>query len=319
MHPSVSPDVCREKIIDSHTIQRKGPLAKIIDSSKHVYHLDRNYKTNTLEMQSLGWRKASTFPGFCSFHDTDLFKDLETEKCTGTKKQCVLQSFRTVCSELYKKRALIESLKHQRRTIDAGRDLHRQIEIQLSIRANIEGNKKSIEELEHLQSCFYHAIISESWGSFDSEVYFFEGELDLISTAVMQIDYDFEEKQYVDLFDLEQDAESITYSILDTESGGAIVFCWPKETEYLKCFVESFDRVRDENKSDIFVQYCFLSSENTFFSKIWWDKLSPEQHRQIFALYQCTFYNGGSFEPSELPLVGWKFESTKKKHHNDKN
>lgn len=85
MHPNTSPDVCRGKIIDSHTIQRKGPLARIIDSSKHVFHLNTNYKTNNLEIQSLGWRKASIFPGFCSLHDTDLFKDLETEKFTGTK------------------------------------------------------------------------------------------------------------------------------------------------------------------------------------------------------------------------------------------
>lgn len=186
--------------------------------------------------------------------------------------------------------------------------MHRQIEIQLSIKTSIEGNMKSIGELEHLQSCFHHAIISESWDYFNSEVYFFEGELDLISTAVIQIEYDFEGKQYVDLFDLKQDAESMTYSILDTESGGAIVFCWPKETEYLKCFVESFDRIPDKDKGDIFVQHCFLSSESTFFSKKWWDKLSPKQHSRLFELYQCTFYNGGGFEPSEIPLVEWRFE-----------
>ena len=284
MHPSASPETCRGRVIDSHTIQRKGPLAKIVDTTNHVYHIETDHKSFEFKSKSLSWRKASVFPGYCSHHDTELFRELEAEAFEGTKKQCVLQSFRSVCSELYKKRALVESLNHQKRTIDAGRDLHRQIEIQLSINRGIEGNTKSIEELEQLQATFHRAILMEDWDNFECKVYFFEGEIDLISTAVIQVDYDFNGKQFVDLFDLEQDAETISYSILSTDSGGAIMFCWPKESEYLGDFIASFNQIENKNKGDIFAQYCFLSSESTFFSKTWWDQLSEQQQDRIFSL-----------------------------------
>lgn len=132
----------------------------------------------------------------------------------------------------------------------------------------------------------------------------------MISAAVIQVDYDLNGNQFVDLFNLEEDAESIVYSVLTSECGGAVVFCWPKEFECSSKFVESFDRIDDLEKGDIFVQYCFLSSEHTFFARKWWDRLTEKQRKNIFKLHECTFYEGGKFVANESPLVDWVFCST---------
>lgn len=307
MHPEASADVCRGKIIDAHTIQRKGPLATVVDSSNHVFHIEIDHQKQLMDIKALGWKKASIFPGFCSHHDTELFRQLETETFKGTKIQCVLQSYRNVCCELYKKRALVDSLKYQRKVLDAGYDLHRQIEVQMSIHKNMEGQLKSIAELEELQNKFHEALVNGNLDCFETKVFPFSGEIEMVSAAVIQVDYDFEGNQFIDIFDLEQDAQSIIYSTMNTNCGGAIVFCWLTEHECAKKFVDSFESIEDCDKGDIFAQYCFLSSEHTFFSKTWWDSLSDNQRDRIFKLYRCTYYEGGKFTVGNEPIVQWQF------------
>ena len=306
MHPEASVDTCKGEIIDAHTIQRKGPLKTITDSTNHVQRIDFDVMKGRLIVEPISWKKASVFPGYCQHHDTELFRELETKEFIGSREQCVLQAYRNVCSELYKKRALVDSLEFQRGVLDKGKDVSQQISIQASISRNIDGQTKSIEELECLKERFHNSILNKEWDSFSSCVYFFEGEISIVSASAIQVDYDFNGIQYVDLFDLSQDAETIIYSVLNTKCGGAIIFCWPKEFEEAKKFVESFDEFDDSHKSDIFAQYCFLSSEHTFFSKTWWDGLSNNQRTRVFDLFRCTYYEGGKFEVSEEPFVEWR-------------
>lgn len=307
MHPETSPETCKGKVIDSHTIQRKGPLASIIDESNHVSKIDIKFGTTQFEAVDIGWRKASVFPGFCSYHDTELFSELEQLPFAGTHEQCVLQSFRNVCNELYKKRALMDSLIYQSSVIDRGKDLDTQIGMQKSMQVGIANQCKAIEELEYLWNLHNTAIQSRNFDLFESKTYPFRGDISVVSAAAIQVDFDFEGNQFCDLFDPNNDAESICYCILNTEEGGALMFCWPTDFKAPSDFVSSFDKIDDLEKSDIFAQYCFVSSEHTFFSRDWWEGLNDEQKGRIFELYACTYYEGGKFEVSSSRLLNWEF------------
>jgi len=143
MHPLASPKTCSGHVIDAHSIQRKGPLSAIVDGKNHVSHLTPSDDRSDTIVLEIGWKKASTFPGYCAGHDSALFNTLEQQTFTGTHEQCVLLAFRNVCNELYKKRALIKSLEFQRDIIDRGCNLDEQINRQLSI-----GLKRMVSNLE---------------------------------------------------------------------------------------------------------------------------------------------------------------------------
>ena len=132
MHPLASHYACNGKVIDSHTIQRKGPLERIFDQTGHVMHFNADSKSGEIDVDKIGWKKASIFPGYCSGHDSSLFEPIEKEAFTGDHWHCVLHAFRNVCNELYRKRALIESLEFQKSCVDRGFDLDSQINFQLS-------------------------------------------------------------------------------------------------------------------------------------------------------------------------------------------
>lgn len=98
----------------------------------------------------------------------------------------------------------------------------------------------------------------------------------------------------------------ISHSIMDTENGGAIVFCWPKVNTDAGKLVQSFAALDDVDKGDIFTQYCFLSSENTYFSREWWEGLGADQQKYVRKLYGALYYDGGAFSAASNKLVDWQ-------------
>ncbi len=307
MHPLASPGSCTGNVIDSHTIQRKGPLERIVDQTGHVMHFEPNSNNGQVSAERIGWRKASIFPGYCSGHDSSLFKPIEQAEFTGEHSHCVLHAFRNVCNELYRKQALIESLEFQRTCIDRGVGLDRQINMQLSCTKSIEGQKKSLEELNCIRSKFESAIIQGQFDTFESKCYFFKGDLNVVSSSAFQCEFDFAGNKLIDMWDLSLDAEMLAHSIINTRTGGAIVFTWLKDEKTPGTVVASFDDMPNDEKGDVFVQYCFVNCENTFFSEQWWNSLSQEQQSLIQGYANTLYYEGGEFTASQNRLVNWAF------------
>lgn len=308
MHPYASDAACEGKVVDAHTIQRKGPLQKITSSDNHVCHLTRP-PGREIVVEKIGWRKASTFPGYCAKHDSEVFDVLERVPFAGTHEQCVLQAYRNVCNELYKKRALVESLEYQRNVIDRGCDIEEQINRQLSVAQNIAGQTKSKDELEVLWRKFEHVVARRQYDHFSSKCYFFKGDLCVTSSGALHTEFDFRGKVLMDMWNLSVDAEMLSHSIMATDDGGAIVFTWPADEKFPASVVSSFDEVANNDKGDIFVQYCFLNCENTYFSEAWWDRLAHSHQKQLKRLTAALFYEGGAFVANQNRLVDWHFRT----------
>src|SRR3954447_9519617 len=104
-HPS-SPTGCSSDIIKAHTVQRSGALDKIARNN-HVYHFKGNSaqaaKSGGLNFQPelIGIRQASTYSMLCSRHDTEIFRELDTEAFRGSPSQIFQLAYRAVCQELY--------------------------------------------------------------------------------------------------------------------------------------------------------------------------------------------------------------------------
>ncbi|QAA82608.1 hypothetical protein EI546_13160 [Aequorivita sp. H23M31] len=82
-HPNKSE--CILPIKSAHSLQRQGSL-RILEKddrgNKYLYiHTERehNVQYDFLDLKKTGRKSATTFDGFCSFHDTELFKAIENE------------------------------------------------------------------------------------------------------------------------------------------------------------------------------------------------------------------------------------------------
>lgn len=307
MHPQASTLSCNGRVIDAHSIQRKGPIARIVSAKNHVSRLEPSKDSSTYIVNDIGWKRASTFPGYCSTHDSQLFRSLEKTAFSGNHEHCVLQAFRNICNELYRKRALLESFIFQRDRVDLGFDLDRQINFQMGLSKSIDGTEKSIEEMSAMRDEFEYVVTCGEYDRFKSAVFFFEGDLSIISSSALHAEYDFSGEKLIDLWDLSLDAQILSHSVLNTHSGGAIIFTWLAVDNAPAKVVSSFEAIADADKGDIFVQYCFLQCENTYFSRSWWDSLETPLKNQLKQYTRAFYYEGGAFVANDVKLVNWRF------------
>lgn len=76
---------CKLPIKSAHSLQRQGSLKlleKTVKGNSFIYcHTERqiNKKYGFLDLKPIGRKDASTFFGFCDFHDTELFKEIEND------------------------------------------------------------------------------------------------------------------------------------------------------------------------------------------------------------------------------------------------
>src|SRR5690606_594555 len=127
------PAECSDKIINAHTVSKSGSLKEISEKG-HVMgakpSLAGLIKNNgKLTLEKIGINKASTFTGFCSVHDKELFSPLEDEEIILSDKQLFLLAYRGFCRELFCKEQNKETASILKES-DRGQDQRMQAIIQ---------------------------------------------------------------------------------------------------------------------------------------------------------------------------------------------
>ena len=105
---------CRHTAIKSHVLQKNGILREISDKN----HLIQMAPANPFEMSNkgpldfklVGINDVYTFLGFCSTHDSEIFKKIETESTLdfNDKNQQALFCYRGLCQEIRRKEIATE-------------------------------------------------------------------------------------------------------------------------------------------------------------------------------------------------------------------
>jgi hypothetical protein len=120
LHPEASERKCSGSIVKAHTVQRSGGLSRIAVDG-HVLVFDSSIATmlanrGALVPERIGINRASTFTGFCGYHDSSTFVEIEQKPSQATPKQNTLLGYRGLCRELFVKSAAYEALPLLRQT-----------------------------------------------------------------------------------------------------------------------------------------------------------------------------------------------------------
>ncbi|MGL5271020.1 MAG: YecA family protein [Selenomonadaceae bacterium] len=100
---------CSSTIIKDHAIQNNRILRKLaVDGC--IMSMDGRSNLVFQDTQNKGRKVATTFSGFCSFHDKTLFQDIEDIDFIGTQKQVFLLTYRTLAWHYHKKKEQINSI-----------------------------------------------------------------------------------------------------------------------------------------------------------------------------------------------------------------
>lgn len=110
MYPDKSQ--CKLPIKNAHTLQNNGVLSYIADS-EHVMVTDPLNKVRQGYItKKISKNKATTFYGFCEYHDNFLFQNIELKEYVNEIKQNFLYAYRMVAQEYHKKERVLSSLQN---------------------------------------------------------------------------------------------------------------------------------------------------------------------------------------------------------------
>lgn len=303
---------CKGKRIKAHTVQKGQSIKSIVDDKNHVLSFKGKHPEDgpfIKEPHLIGWNDASTFFGFCEFHDSETFKPLELCDFTATPNQCFLLYYRALCHENYQKESLVNSFWAQKETMDNGQDLDTQIITQLELNNNIDTFNRTIDELKHTKDRADRTLTDNSYGDYSSLVIEFTGNLNVCGTGHFLTDQDVQGNVFYDIYDPNVFAEGASLSLIKTqENEGAFIITWPKQYYYAQKYAESIFQLENQHILTTLLQVLFGRIENVYFNPLWWENLNIEQKNLICGLANEMDYNFSNIE-LDSALTSWQLKS----------
>jgi hypothetical protein len=101
-------------------------------------------------------------------------------------------------------------------------------------------------------------------------------------SSLLYPECDFAGQLVQDLADLDKKLDLLTYSLIATDTGGAFVFAWSKDSnESCVKLVKSFDALTDDLVPHAIVRFLFEFCENRYSSPEWWDGLGEVNRNKL--------------------------------------
>jgi hypothetical protein len=147
-------DECEAPIKNAHSLQRQGALKQLernVNGNSFLYsHTEsfHNKEGDFLDLKPIGRKAASTFFGFCDFHDTKLFSKIENDpEATdiNSDEHCFLHSYRSFAHSYHRKH---EELKLYKSEDPETRQLLIDIHGEYKIRGLTKYVKMALEDLK---------------------------------------------------------------------------------------------------------------------------------------------------------------------------
>ena len=293
---------CHGRIVNAHTVPRSGSLTKIARDG-HVYLRVRKLSVRTfikMEMFKLslrGIKKASTFKGFCSKHDNNIFRPLEDVAFNGTREQCFLVSYRAITRELYFKQGHVRSLPFLER-FGTWMDVIAQYVIDV---------KRGAQDAKYYKSLCDSKIVDQDFGSIRGYVVEFGGIIPVMCSGSTFPEKDLTGKSIQDLNDLSQTLDLLSFSSFASGENGVVVFSWLAEREQTcQAFIDSLMDVSNEELFEVLVYFFFTCCENIYVNPDWWEALSDDVRKML----EMAFFTDGLQPPPLIPASSLRSTAT---------
>lgn len=280
--PAVWLKQCGGRISRAHTVPKSGSLQRIARQG-HVYSLvpslDSLSKHNGLLVpELLGINRASTFTGFCSWHDNKIFEPLEKRTFCGTPEQCFLLGYRALSREIYTKR-VTAALSDMRRDADKGKTFAAQVEIQTVNQVYEVGLAAGSRDQDHYKSVYDDILESQTFDTVRSYIIEFETAPPVMCSGAVYPEQDFKGVQLQDLADLSNTPALICFTSFYGGERGVVAFSWLTESDHAcYAFIESLKAIPDEFVTAALLRFFFTHCENVHMNPDWWERL-PEGNR----------------------------------------
>lgn len=305
-------DECKGKIKQAHSIQRNGRLSIIeseVKKNLSVYCFS-NFKSDEKFLMSdlvpIGKKEASTFYGFCDFHDTNLFSPIENFAFDiDSTMHHFLHSYRSFAHSYHKKK---EELNYWNNFDKTKFDDMMPEEIKSYMKW---GNNIALAELEKVKAYLDNSLENKKWDNLEYLVYEKEGLYPFAVSSQMspKVTYNGTSMNNHENPVIPYENPIITF-LPDINSTFVIIAVFPYEKKAIK-LIRELEKLNDFKLEKAITSLIIANCENTFFSPLFWNKISKKGQRNLLnefiANTSSTKYNNKFFN-SYFNFFDEKFE-----------
>lgn len=282
---------CSESPISSHTVSKSRYLAQVAENNQ-VLQWDTNHWANdSLSVTDLTPKYtaiATTFPGFCSQHDSSLFKCLDEDEFMATPKQLFMQAYRTNAREVHCKQAQILAfpqpedvarLHGQPEPEKATHSLFGELNMQsmeVGLRDNLIHQSRldqilSVSDFRRLRSCIVPFKFPE--------------KPFMASAGSFYPDFDIHGQEIQDFGDATAFLNTLHFSILPSAGQSYAIFSFLDiEAHGPKQLIDSI--MASDRIGDLLAWVPFSYIENTVVRPSWWQSISETMRADIRLTFQ---------------------------------
>lgn len=312
-------DECIGKIKQAHSIQKNGKLSILeseVNKNNCLYtftHFKSSEKHLIDELVPIGKGEASTFFGFCDYHDTVLFSDIENFKFQkDNSHHLFLHSYRSFGHSYHKKREEYKLYDNIDKTKlkNSVSNFTKQI-MQF-------GNNIAMNELNKSKLVLDNAIENSKWDCLEYLVYEKEGLFPIAVSSQLCPLVSYRNLPINNHLEFHIPFENLMFTFLpDIDSTVVIIAAFPHQKKAVK-LIKELDSLNDLNLEYAISSLIISNCENTFFSPLFWNSLTKKEKRKLldeFIANENLVYRNKFFK-SSFNFLDQKYElnSLKKSH-----
>jgi hypothetical protein len=290
LHPQAGADKCSGKIVQAHTVQRKGGLAAIAEDG-HVISPKRGFEDifkndGKIVPRLHGVREASTFAGFCSTHDDQLFSPIEKAPLSLNREAAFLLSFRAICYEKLTKEGAERATEVQR-LADKGDPFELQCVKQQYIHFFREGMKRGIRDLDRWKRRYDTAFLTGNYDDFCFYGVMFSDTLPIVSCGSFHPEFDFNGNDLQIITRGEEEFEHISFNLTVVHNKSLAVLGWTGGLQGpAERFVDSFKTLPRVKMANAVFHLACEHLENTYIRPSWWEAQSEAAREHLIGRFR---------------------------------
>ena len=278
MHPNKQE--CSSDIKCAHSLQNNGVLSLIAENG-HVIEIKPGVNKNGIKLDIKPGSKniATTFTGFCGYHDTEVFKPIETipyDKISN--RQNFLFAYRIYAYEYYKKLVAIKSFQKLVRKLPTR--LHDETFVSL-----YRGYQLSIKDFDSYKEIMNTCLINSDFNEISTYVIEFDYKIAFATCFAYTPLFDFKgHKLGLDtLSNLNEDRLKINFvTVIPQKSKSYIIYSWLKEDDdYFELYINQLKDLNTNEVKKVFNNLLPEYSENIVFAPKLWNRFSEYQQDQL--------------------------------------
>lgn len=266
------------KPIKAHSIQKSTILRSLSDFGKVLSFDIRNSFFNR-DFEEFGVGEASTFFGFCNYHDSVIFSEIENKLYSNEKKQNFLFAYRA-CSFEYAGCKYAEC--HSREMKRLADTYFEKKLYESKIQKDITDLKDIKNQLDKFSIELKKTEDKRNYDIIFSKHYKMSKKVLLAVSSVFSLNYDFNGNQIYNPYDYSIELPSIFLNVFPQEDKTHIILsCFSNVKEKYEAVFNSLDSLDDLHLEETISQIIVVHCGNLYISPSKWLRISKAK-RKVF-------------------------------------